>query len=131
MTYTEDIHRQRIIHTFRRSDLLAIFATDHDGHIRAFVRRTIRKKVKAKFRFIAQFEICTSSLPLPLGEVPRRGGEGKWHHRHPLNFRDYESITKSFVGNGLVPFRRMHHRHPYEFRFIEQTEGMVGVKASP
>ena len=36
-----------------------------------------------------------------------------------------------FVGNGLVPFRCMHHRHPYKFRFIEQTEGLVGGKASP
>ena len=80
---------------------------------------------------IALFEICTGPLPLPLGEVSRSDGEGKWHHRHPLNFRDNDCITKSFVGNGLVPFRCTHHRHPYEFRFIEQTEGMVGTKASP
>ena len=44
-------------------------------------------------------------LPLPLGEVSRSDGEGKLHPRHPLHFRDYESITRSFVGSGLVPFR--------------------------
>ena len=35
-------------------------------------------KSYAKFLFIALFEICTGPLPLPLGEVPRRGGEGKY-----------------------------------------------------
>ena len=34
----------RIAHTFRRPDLLALFATDRDGHIRAFVLRTLRRK---------------------------------------------------------------------------------------
>ena len=34
----------RISHTFRRPDLLALFATDHDGHIRAFVHRTLRRE---------------------------------------------------------------------------------------
>ena len=43
------------------------------------------------------FGSSTGLLPLPLGEVPRRGGEGKWHHRHPLNFRDYESITNYLI----------------------------------
>ena len=50
-------------------------------------------------------QVCTRPLPLLLGEVSRSDGESKWYHRHPLNFRDYESVTKSFVGNGLVPFR--------------------------
>ena len=34
----------RIAHTFRRPDLLALFATDHDDHIRAFVHRTLRRE---------------------------------------------------------------------------------------
>ena len=34
----------RISHTFRRPDLLELFATDHDGHIRAFVHRTLRRE---------------------------------------------------------------------------------------
>ena len=48
----------------------------------------------SKSRFIALFEIRTCPLPLPLGEVSGRDGEGKWHYRHPLKFRDYECIIK-------------------------------------
>jgi hypothetical protein len=49
----------------------------------------------------------------------------------PVLHRPLSCIAKLFVGNGLVPFRCMHFRHLYEFRFVEQTEGMVGTKASP
>ena len=66
---------------------------------------------------------------LSLWERCPQGGEGKWHHRHPLHFRDYECITKSFVGNGLVPFRCMHLRHPYAFRFVTQFYRFAQSKA--
>ena len=77
--------------------------------------------IRSNSQFIELFEICTGTLPLPLGEVPRRGGEGKWHRRHPLHFRDYESITKSFVGNGLVPFHLYASSSPVRIPINEQT----------
>ena len=42
------------------------------------------------------FGSSTGLLPLPLGEVPRRGGEGKWHHR-------FIDRTEDMVGTKASP----------------------------
>ena len=45
-----------------------------------------------KYQTVRQTEICTNTLPLPMGEVPRRGGEGS---------RDcqYDAIFRSMIGS--------------------------------
>jgi hypothetical protein len=68
----------------------------------------------------ALFEICKDPLPLPLGEVPQRGGEGKLHHRHPYKFRYNECIAKGVRRERPCVVPRQ-YRNPYASIVLEKV----------